>query len=94
MLRPILRTRVTFGYKHKIATRGGTWWYVVGRGGGAKPMDSFTSCFAQIVPFFVFPSLCSLRLQAGRTQHVLGTQRVQHFELKKEENTRNFLFNF
>ena len=67
-----------------VVVRGGTWWYVVVRGGGAKTMDSFTSCFAQIVPFFVFPSLCSLRLQAGRTQHVLGTQRVQHFELKKK----------
>ena len=101
MLRPILRTRVTFGYKHKITThvgtwwyvvvRGGTWLYVVVRGGEAKITDNFTSCFAQIVPFLVFPSLCSLRLQVGRTQHVLGTQRVQRFELKKRKQKQLFV---
>ena len=68
-----------------------TCWYVVVRGGEAKITDNFTSCFAQIVPFLVFPSLCSLRLQVGRTQHVLGTQRVQRFELKKRKQKQLFV---
>ena len=84
MLRPVLRTRVTFGYKHKITARGG----------GAKTIDNFTSCFAQIVPLLVFPSLCFFRLQAGKTQHVLGTQRVQHFELKKKKTQGTFCLTF
>ena len=74
-----------------VVVRGGTWWYVVVRGGEAKITDNFTSCFAQIVPFLVFPSLCSLRLQVGRTQHVLGTQRVQRFELKKRKQKQLFV---
>ena len=41
-----------------------------------------------------YPSLCSLRLQAGRAQHVLGTQRVQHFELKKRKTQGIFCLTF
>ena len=79
-----------------MLVRGGTWWYVVVRGGTwwYVVVEQRQWIVLRVALHKSYPSLCSLRLQAGKTQHVLGTQRVQHFELKKKKTQGTFCLTF